>query len=119
MWPVLDVLNELPIDVVETNIWSIIGNHGSFRQACVQSRQLANSLITEVGLDDSRHGPHYDPTQLRLAGDELEAWHHDADQRSKFLSRLPRLTSLSLDLCGSETLLASLITKYGEAPAAV
>lgn len=114
-----DLLDTLPLDVVQTNAWMQFtsGAKASFRGICIQSRNLAHALVTEVNFngggdvedsDDSDHGTR------TLTGVKLESWHQDVEQRATYLASLPHLTSLNLSRWGTEGSLTALLTRCGD-----
>lgn len=115
----LTVLDELPIDVVRENVWDYIDvrTQGNLRQSCRQSRALADELVTDVTLRDSAHDGDEDSDLGIVPGQraELEAWHHDAMCRAQYLSKPTRLVSLTLSAWPSESALALLLRRYGQA----
>lgn len=112
-----DILDLVPLDVVQLNIWNKISdvNHCSFRLTCQHALRLADACITHVHFEDS----HQDGTPfigslplVQSCDGQVDAWHLEAAQRSAFLARLKHLNHLHLSSWPSEAALLALLTLY-------
>lgn len=109
-----DVLEMLPVDVVERNLMPHSWNRrerACFRQVCGQALRLTDLLTSEM---DLTHGAGDHAVQPSM-DQQLECWLQEAAQRSVCLGRLQRLTSLNLRVKGSESAVLSLLSHYGSA----
>lgn len=90
-----DVLEQLPLDVVEKNIWRKGGVHPqrlrAFRAICRQSRALADQLVQSFTVS-ACCGVELPSAKVSV----LPAWDAAIHQRCKYLSRLPFIDSLRI-----------------------
>lgn len=118
----LDVLRQLPQDVIYQNIWSVpVVPRGSLRRICKQTVIMADQLVTELDLHDTHintdgnadFGDEEAAPLLSLRALKAEIWHQASEQRCSYLGRLPRLHTLSLRHWHGDAALVALITRYG------
>lgn len=107
----LDVLDMLPLDVVQQNIWELLPLQAcsSFRRSCKQGRSLADQLTVHAGLKFG-HMPSTWP------GDSgVEGWHMVAYRQVAYLAGLSNLETLTLSQVAEEEALIYVLVRCNEA----
>lgn len=93
----LDVLQQLPLDVVETNVWESLPkeDRSNFRLCSPASRLLVDPLFTSLDLTASKATDSPDP-------------------RARFLARLPCVVTLHVSAWLDNRHIATALAQYGD-----